>query len=99
MADYHGDVMFRVGNVYQSRDDRNYYVAIILLLFLGAMGVHRFYLNDQKIAWCYFGTFALAIFATVAAFDLTFILWQLGIASVFLVIELFWFIFKIATRG
>ena len=98
MADYHGDVMYKVGRTYDSSDDANYFVAILLLLSFGLLGAHRFYLNDLRIGWIYFTAFAVCAFAGVAMLDFTLLLWMAAIASFFLFFELVYFIYKLLTR-
>jgi len=97
MADYHGDVMHRMGNIY-SADDRNYFAAILFLLFFGGLGAHRFYLNDATIGWMYFLPFAGAVFASVATLNPMILFWEMLIASVFLLLELVWFIYRWAVQ-
>lgn len=91
MPQYHGDVMYRVGNVYSRPDDRNYPIVLLLLFFFGATGIHRFYLNDQSIAFLYFGAFAFSIFVGFASLSLMVPLIYLGLASIPLLCEFFYF--------
>ena len=94
MAEYHGDLMYRTGNVYKGVDDTNYIVAIVIAAFLGATGAHRFYMNDHKIAYLYFIPFACAGFASMMKLDLTIIFWEVVIASVFVLFEIVFFVWK-----
>ena len=94
MADYHGDLMYRTGTIYAAADDRNYFVAILLLLFTGALGGHRFYLNDMRMGWMYFLPFAIAVFVSFATLNFAVLLWEVGIVSVLLFCELIWFVYR-----
>jgi hypothetical protein len=98
MPEYHGDVMYRTGRIYESRDDANYFIAILFLLFFGCLGAHRFYLNDLKIGWIYFTAFAVSALIGVAMLDFTLLLWVMGISFIFLAGELFYFIWKLVSR-
>ncbi len=93
MAEYHGDLMYRVGNVYQRQDDRNYPIALILLFFFGFVGLHRFFLNDIKAGFAYMATFTITILLGIVTFNFTLLLWYLGIASITLLVEFFYFIY------
>ncbi|MEO1044163.1 MAG: NINE protein [Pseudomonadota bacterium] len=99
MADYHGDMMYEVGNVYERVDDRNYPVAIILLLLFGAIGIHRLYLNDRSIGFLYFGCFAATVFIGILTFNFTLLTWYLGLASLALFGEFIYFIYKWLDRS
>ena len=98
MADYHGDLMYRVGRTYDSSDDANYFVAILLLLSFGLLGAHRFYLNDLRIGWVYFTSFGVSAFVGVAMLDFTLLLWVAGVAGIFLFFELIYFIYRLVSR-
>lgn len=98
MAQYHGDIMEKVGNVYTREDDRNYIVAILLLWFFGFTGIHRFYLNDHTIGWFYLSGLAVTVFLSFAMLDVTLFLFYLGIASLALLAEFFYFIHRIFNR-
>lgn len=91
MPEYHGDLMYRLGNVYTRDDDRNYPVAMILLFFCGFTGLHRFYLNDIGIGSAYMFPFAISIMVGIMTFDFTFFGIYLGVATLALVCEFFYF--------
>jgi TM2 domain-containing membrane protein YozV len=98
MAEYHGDIAYRVGTIYESRDEGNYFIAILFLLFFGGLGAHRFYLNDTRTGWMYLAPFAIAAFVAFATLNLTALVWEASIASVFLLGELVYFIYKLVSR-
>ncbi|MEO5773067.1 MAG: hypothetical protein ABIQ32_02980 [Sphingomicrobium sp.] len=98
MAEYHGDLAFKVGTIYKSRDEGNYFVAIFLLLTMGLLGAHRFYLNDHRGGWMYFTPFAIAVFVGFAMLNATILLWEVAAASIFLICELIYFVYKIVSR-
>ena len=93
MSEYHGDIAHQMGNIYTRDDDRNYVVVIALLLLFGPIGLHRFYLNDMAIAFCYFWPFAISMLMGAAMLDFTLALWVVGIATPFLLGELSYFIY------
>ena len=98
MPQYHGDVMEQVGRVYERADDRNYPVAIVLLLIAGFTGAHRFFLNDHMIGWAYLGGLAGSLLIGFATLNLTLPLLFLGIASLALLVEFVYFIYAWSQR-
>jgi TM2 domain-containing membrane protein YozV len=98
MAEYHGDIVYRAGTIFESRDDNNYFIAIIFLLLFGWLGAHRFYLNDTRLGWTYFTPFAVSALAGAAMLDFTILIWEISIASFFLLCEFIYFLFKIVSR-
>ena len=91
MPEYHGDVMHKMGNIYTRSDDRNYPVVMMLAVMFGPIGIHRFFLNDMAIAFCYFWPFAISMLMGAAMLDFTLALWVVGIAYVFVFMELVYF--------
>ena len=98
MAEYHGDIAYRVGTIYESRREGNYFVAILFLLSFGWLGAHRFYLNDTRVGWMYFTPFAISALVGFAILDITILLWEIRIAILFLIGELIYFIYKLVSR-
>ena len=98
MPQYHGDIMDRIGTVYERADDRNYPVAIVLLLIAGFAGAHRFFLNDHTIGWFYLAGLAASCFIGFATLDLMLPLFYLGIASLALLAEFIYFIYAWSKR-
>lgn len=99
MAEYHGDIMYKMGNIYTRADDRNYLVAIILAFLFGVIGLHRFYLGDLKIAYFYFFPFAITAIMGVVMFDFTFLLIFCAIASLAVFCEIIYFVVCWARRS
>ena len=93
MAEYHGDLMYQLGNVYTRDDDRNYPVALILLFFFGFTGLHRFYLNDIAIGSAYMFPMAISLMISIVTFNFTLFGIYLLIASMALLAEFFYFIY------
>ncbi|MEM6477277.1 MAG: NINE protein [Pseudomonadota bacterium] len=94
MPKYHGDLMYKVGNVYTAADDRNYVAAVILALLFGVIGVHRFFLNDYPVGYAYFIPFSITALMGMAMLDFTLLLWYCGLASLFVLGEIVYFIYK-----
>ncbi len=98
MAKYHGDLMYKVGTIHQAADDRNYPTAIALAFLFGAMGVHRFYLNDNRIASFYFFPFAITCLISMALLSFAPVGWYLLIASPLVLGEIAYFVHCWAKR-
>lgn len=98
MGEYHGDIMYRVAPPPAHDDDKNYFVAILLLQLFGATGAHRFYLNDQRGGWIYFTPFAVIALMSMAMLDLSLLYWEIIFVSPFLAMEFAWFGYKIIGR-
>ncbi|MHA7818224.1 MAG: NINE protein [Erythrobacter sp.] len=93
MAGYHGDLMYKLGSVYTRQDNRNYPIALILLFFLGFTGLHRFYLNDVAIGSAYMFPMAITLMIGIISLNFTLFGVYLGIASLALLAEFFYFIY------
>jgi hypothetical protein len=91
MAEYHGDLMYKVGTIYAREDDRNYPVAILLALLLGPLGMHRFFLGDMRVAYFYFVPFSICALMSFALIDFTLLLWFCGIATIPVLGEIIYF--------
>lgn len=98
MANYHGDMMYEVGTVYDRPDERNYAVAIILLVLFGAMGIHRLYLNDRTIGFGYFAGFTATLLPGLVTFEFTPFIIYMALASAALLIEFCYFVYKWIAR-
>lgn len=94
MAEYHGDLMYRTGNVYTATDDRNYIAAVLIAVLFGVTGAHRFFLNDHKWGFVYFVPFACAAFASFMALDLTILFWEVVIAGVVVAFEILYLLWR-----
>ena len=98
MAKYHGDIIYQVGAMYQRADDRNYPVAIALLLLFGFTGAHRFFLDDHTIGWIYLIGLASTLVIGVITLNLTLPILYFCLASVALVCEFLYFIYAWSHR-
>ena len=98
MPQYHGDIMDRIGTVYERADDRNYPVAMVLLWIAGFTGAHRFFLNDHTIGWLYLGGLFVSCVLGFAMLDIWIPLAYFGIASIALLAEFVYFIYAWSRR-
>jgi TM2 domain-containing membrane protein YozV len=98
MAEYHGDIMDKMGTIHRGRDNQNYVIAIVLLLIFGQWGVHRFYLGDHQIGWVYLTCFVAALFVTTITGDRDYLLFESLVIGAILLMELVYFLYKLFGR-
>lgn len=61
MAEYHGDIGWSTGPLYQGDDSRECIIALILWFFLGFIGMHRFYRGQALTGLGQLSLFCLGI--------------------------------------
>ncbi len=84
MAEYHGDIMYRVKPAYRPKDHGRLAIALILLITLGMTGIHQFYLGNHRTGYAHL---VLLLLMIPAIFSFSLLLTLLGIQILMLLGE------------
>ena len=84
MAEYHGDIMYRVKPAYRPKDHGRLAIGLILLATLGMTGIHQFYLGNHKLGYAHL---VLILLMVPTIFSLSLLLTLLGIQILMLLGE------------
>jgi TM2 domain-containing membrane protein YozV len=99
MAKYNGDISAFQDSFYRSRSDKNLFVAILLCIFLGFTGIHRFYLNQQGHGFIHLGLCFVAVIFGLFTLNIWLFAYIIMAQSAILFIEIILLFVQVINEG